>query len=71
MDLDFMGLRCPQPVLKLTVAARQISPGTMVTILADCPEFPNDLKKWCQKMQKVLLSCTDTGGGKYKAVVKF
>ena len=41
MDLDFTGLRCPQPVLKLTVAARQISPGTMVTILAGvCTKYP-------------------------------
>jgi len=70
MNLDFTGLKCPQPVLKLSVAARQIDAGTMVEIEADCPEFPNDIKAWCTKQQKVLIACHDVGG-KYKAQVQF
>ena len=71
MNLDYRGLRCPQPILKLTIQARQIAAGTTVEVLADCPDFPNDLKKYCERHGKVLLACTDTGGGAFKAQVQF
>ena len=35
MTLDYTGLRCPQPSLKLSIKARSISPGTMVEVLAE------------------------------------
>jgi tRNA 2-thiouridine synthesizing protein A len=70
MTLDYSGLKCPQPVLKLTIEARRTAPGTQVEVLADCPQFPTDVRAWCQKYGKVLLSCTDTGNGKFKALVQ-
>jgi TusA-related sulfurtransferase len=42
--------------------ARKIEAGTVLEVQADCPEFPNDLKKWCSKQGKVLLSCNEAGG---------
>ena len=71
MEFDYRGLKCPQPVLKLTIQMRNIPAGTLVTVLADCIEFPSDVKKWCEKQGKVLVSCTAIGGGVNKALVQF
>jgi len=69
--LDCLGMKCPQPVLKMALTSRKLSAGTVLEVLADCPEFPNDVKKWCAKKGKVLIACTPMGGGKYKAQVQF
>ena len=69
--LDCNGMKCPQPVLKVAIQARKIAPGTTLEVLADCSAFPNDIKKWCEKNKKTLLSCSDTGGGAYKAQIQF
>lgn len=69
--LDARGLKCPQPTLKLSIFSRKVSQGSLVEVLADCPEFPNDVKKWCTSNHKVLLACNDTGGGMYKAEIQF
>ncbi len=71
MEFDYKGLRCPQPVLKLTVAARGVPPGTAVKVLADCPSFPKDLQKWCMKNGKVMVSCIPGPGGGFVAQVQF
>jgi tRNA 2-thiouridine synthesizing protein A len=69
--LDCYGMKCPQPVLKMAIVSRKIAAGTILEVLADCPQFPGDIKKWCDKQGKALLSCNDTGGGKFKAQVQF
>jgi len=69
--LDTLGLKCPQPILKVAAKAKEIQPGDMLEVLADCHSFPNDIKAWCQRMNKTLLVCADEGGGKFKAQIQF
>ena len=69
--LNCYGMKCPQPVLKMAIVSRKLAEGTLLEVLADCPQFPNDLKKWCEKQGKALITCNDMGGGKYKAQVQF
>jgi tRNA 2-thiouridine synthesizing protein A len=69
--LDVLGLKCPQPVLKLATMARDIPAGDTVEVLADCESFPKDVEAWCGKMKKTLLFCVDEGGGKHKAQIQF
>ena len=69
--LDALGLKCPQPILKVAVQAKQFAPGDMLEVLADCPSFPKDIEAWCQKTGKTLLVCADEGGGKHKAQIQF
>lgn len=69
--LDTLGLKCPQPILKVAVLAKQLQPGDMLEILADCPSFPKDIEAWCNKTGKTLLVCADEGGGKFKAQIQF
>jgi len=69
--LDTLGLKCPQPILKVATMVPQINPGDILEVIADCESFPNDIKAWAEKTGKTLLFCTDEGGGKYKAQIQF
>ncbi len=69
--LDVLGLKCPQPVLKLATMAKEIPSGDTVEVLADCESFPKDVQVWCSKSGKTLLFCVDEGGGKHKAQIQF
>jgi len=69
--LDVLGLKCPQPILKLATMAKEIQPGDTVEVLADCESFPKDIVAWCDKTKKTLLFCVDEGGGKHKAQIQF
>ncbi len=70
-QLDTLGLKCPQPILKIAIQAKSIADGDMLEIKADCPSFPDDVKAWCQRTGKILLVCADEGGGKFKAQIQF
>jgi len=70
-SMDLLGLKCPQPVLKIAVKAKEIQPGDTLEVLADCESFPKDIEAWCSKTKKTLLFCTDEGGGKFKAQIQF
>jgi tRNA 2-thiouridine synthesizing protein A len=60
--LDCKGMACPQPVLKLQVAAAKASPGDVIEIEADCATFGNDIQSWCSRTGKILVSCNNDGG---------
>jgi TusA-related sulfurtransferase len=60
--LNFRGLKCPQPVLKTAIKANTLPAGTVLEVHADCPSFPDDVKKWCDDTGKVLVSIVDKGG---------
>lgn len=68
--LDTLGLKCPQPILKVAVMLPSLNPGDTLEILADCPSFPDDIKAWCEKTGKTLLLCTTDGTGKHTAQVQ-
>ena len=59
--LDCKGLKCPQPVLKTAIKANSLPAGTTLEVLADCPSFPDDIKKWCNDTGKVLVSLVEQG----------
>ncbi len=69
--LDTLGLKCPQPILKVAVKAKELQPGDILEVLADCDSFPKDIVGWCQKTGRTLLVCADEGGGKHKAQIQF
>lgn len=68
--LDALGLKCPQPVLRVAIKAKEITPGDILEVLADCPSFPRDIDAWCKKTGKTLLFCRDEGG-KFNAQIQF
>ncbi len=59
--IDCAGMRCPQPVLKLAVETAETPPGTVVEIVGDCPTFEKDIRTFCERRKKTLLSIRGDG----------
>lgn len=70
-QLDCVGLKCPQPTLKMTVVSTKMKTGDILEITADCPTFEKDLRDWCQRSRKTLLWIRDEGEGKKRAQIRF
>jgi TusA-related sulfurtransferase len=66
--LDTRGLKCPQPVLKIAMQAREIRPGRVLEVLADCPTFERDVRAYCDRLGKTLISVEE--GIEYKTTVR-
>ena len=69
--LDCLGLKCPQPTLKVTVMATKMKPGDVLEVTADCGTFEKDVRDWCTRSKKTLLWIKDEGGAKKRAQIKF
>lgn len=69
--LDCYGLKCPQPVLKITTKAPELKTGDVLEVVADCITFPKDVQMWCERAKKTLLFCRDEGSGRFKAEIQF
>ncbi len=68
--IDARGLKCPQPILKITATAIKMKAGDIIEILADCSTFENDVKDWCQRSKKMLMWVKEEAGAK-KAQIQF
>jgi TusA-related sulfurtransferase len=60
--LDARGLRCPQPTLKIAVAATQLQPGDELEVIADCASFETDLRDFCRRSGRLLVWLRDEPG---------
>jgi tRNA 2-thiouridine synthesizing protein A len=69
--LDTLGLKCPQPVLKIAVQAPDMRPGDVLEVVGDCPTFEKDVRTWCERLGKVLLSTKDEGGSTKRIQIQF
>ena len=69
--LDTLGMKCPQPILKIAVKAPDMKPGDILEILGDCPTFEKDVRTWCERLRKVLLSVKDDGDDKKTIQIQF
>ena len=69
--LDTLGLKCPQPVLKVAAKSPDMTDGDILEVLGDCPTFERDIRAWCERMRKVCLSVADEGRGKKKIQIQF
>jgi tRNA 2-thiouridine synthesizing protein A len=69
--LDTLGLKCPQPVLKIAVMAPEMRSGDALEVLGDCPTFEKDIRIWCERLGKVFLSVKDEGGDKKRIQIQF
>lgn len=69
--LDCLGMKCPQPTLKVSIQATKMKPGDILEVVADCSTFENDVREWCARSKKTLLWLKDEGGGKKRVQIKF
>jgi tRNA 2-thiouridine synthesizing protein A len=69
--IDTVGMKCPQPILKLAVKAPDMNRGDILEVLGDCPTFETDVRVWCERLGKVFLSVRDEGNGKKRIQIQF
>jgi len=69
--LDAVGLKCPQPVLRIAAKARELSAGDILEVLGDCPTFEQDVRNWADRMNKVILSVKNEGADRRKIQIQF
>ena len=69
--LDTLGLKCPQPVLKIAVMAPDMRTGDVLEVLGDCPTFEKDLRIWCERLRKIFLSIKDEGRNAQRIQIQF
>ena len=69
--LDAIGLKCPQPVLKLSVISPDMKAGEILEIIGDCPTFEKDIAVWCTRLKKTLLVMRDEGNYRKRALIRF
>ncbi|MBN1223464.1 MAG: sulfurtransferase TusA family protein [Candidatus Aminicenantes bacterium] len=69
--LDALGLKCPQPILKVASMAPQLQSGDILEIKADCESFPKDIRAWSERTGKTLLFCNTDADGKHSAQIQF
>jgi tRNA 2-thiouridine synthesizing protein A len=69
--LDTMGLKCPQPVLKIAAKSPDMQFGDILEVLGDCPTFERDIRAWCKRLKKTLLFIRDEEAGKKRCQIQF
>ena len=71
-QLDARGMKCPIPVLKLNnvYLKREVAAGEVLTVLADCPTFEADVRRWCEQQKKMLVLFKDEGAYR-RAEIRF
>lgn len=69
--LDASGLKCPQPILKLSALSPAIKPGEILEMIGDCPTFEKDVTAWCSRLKKTLLLMRDEGNYRKRALILF
>jgi len=69
--LDCLGLKCPQPILKIASTVPELKEGDVLEVSADCPTFEKDVRLWCERMKKVLLWVKKEGDMKKQCQIQF
>ncbi|MDX1706471.1 sulfurtransferase TusA [Pseudidiomarina sp.] len=55
VELDTLGLRCPEPVMLIRVAIRRMAPGELLKVIADDPATTRDIPSFCRFMDHELV----------------
>ncbi len=53
--LDAQGLRCPEPVMMVRKAVRELSTDQVLYVLADDPSTTRDIPSFCEFMEHRLI----------------
>ncbi len=61
---DARGMKCPLPSMKMMNISMEMKPGEILEVIADCPTFETDVRKFCQVMGKALLFVKVEGNSK-------
>jgi tRNA 2-thiouridine synthesizing protein A len=69
--LDTLGMKCPQPILKIAVKSPDMHRGDILEILGDCPTFERDVRTWCERLGRIVLSVKDEDEYRKRIQIQF
>jgi len=69
--LDTIGLKCPQPVLKIAAKSPDMKPGDILEVVGDCTTFERDIRAWCKRLKKTLLFFRNEENGRMRCQIQF
>lgn len=69
--LDATGLKCPQPIIRITVISPDMAPGDILEVIGDCPTFEKDVRAWCGRLRKTLLFVAEEEGYRKRLQIRF
>lgn len=55
IQLDTLGLRCPEPVMVIRKAVRKLETGDLLEVIADDPATTRDIPSFCRFMDHELV----------------
>ncbi|AGH80275.1 regulator of information in SirA family protein [Psychromonas sp. CNPT3] len=55
IQLDTLGLRCPEPVMLIRKMIRKMQDGELLQVLADDPATTRDIPSFCRFMDHTLI----------------
>ncbi|MBW2266281.1 MAG: sulfurtransferase TusA family protein [Deltaproteobacteria bacterium] len=62
--LDTVGLKCPKPILKIAIKVAELKPNDILEVAGDCPTFEHDVRDWCKRLKKKIVSVSNENGTK-------
>ncbi len=68
--LNTLGKKCPAPILRIAVKVPAMKPGDILEVLGDCPTFEKDMRNWCERLGRVLLSLKDEGNDQKRVQIQ-
>lgn len=60
--VDYKGLYCPMPIVKIAGAIKEIEVGQVLEMLADDPGSKADMQAWARQTGHELLDVREEGG---------
>jgi tRNA 2-thiouridine synthesizing protein A len=60
--VDYKGLFCPMPIVKIAKAIKEIEVGQVLEMLADDPGSKADMQAWARQTGHELLDTQEEGG---------
>lgn len=67
--IDATGLSCPQPLMKISRAAKKMKSGEVVKLIATDPGALEDVPKWAKRTKNEILD-QENDGATYTFIVK-
>jgi tRNA 2-thiouridine synthesizing protein A len=67
-ELDCREMRCPMPIVKISLAMKQLQAGDRIAVEATDPAFHPDLLAWTRQLGHILIEFH--GGAMQRAVVE-
>jgi len=69
--IDAAGLKCPHPIFRIAIKSAEMKKGDILEVIGDCPTFESDVRLWCKKLNRVVLSVRDEKFSQKRIQIQF